>query len=69
LVPSKIDSAADLAPELSVPPLSLIDDPGGLERFAQVGVDDRPGFRIGVIDRDLVLGQAMLEDLVFDSGE
>jgi hypothetical protein len=69
LVPSKIDSAADLAPELSVSPLSLIDDPGGFERVAQVGVDDRPGLGIGIVDRDLVLGQAMLEDLVFDAGE
>src|SRR3546814_14182151 len=41
-----------------------VDDPRGFQRFAQVGVDDRPGVSIGIIDRDLILGQAMLKDII-----
>src|SRR3546814_13741378 len=37
--------------------------------FAQVGVDDRPGVSIGIIDRDLILGQAMLKDIILDTSE
>ena len=51
------------------PPGLAVDDPCGLQRFAQVGVDDRPGISIGIIDRDLILVQAMLEDFIFDTGE
>ena len=32
-------------------------------------MNDRPGFGIGIVDRDLGIGQTMLEDLVFDSRE
>src|SRR3546814_6519651 len=34
-----------------------------------VGVDDRPGVSIGIIDRDLILGQAMLKDIILDTSE
>ncbi len=42
---------------------------GRFERLAQVGVNDGPGFSIGVVNCDLVLGQAVLENLVLDPGE
>ena len=47
----------------------LVNDPGCLKCVTQVGVDDRPGLRIGVIDRDLICGQTVLKDFVFDPGE
>jgi len=32
-------------------------------------MDDRPGLRIGIVDRNLIVGQAMLEDFVLDTRE
>ena len=44
-------------------------DPRGLQRFAEVGMDDRSGLGIGIVDHDLIPGQAMLEDFILDTGE
>ena len=47
----------------------LIDDPRGFERGAQVGMNDRPGVGIGIVDRDLRVAQAVFEQLVLDPGK
>ena len=46
-----------------------INDPGCLKRVGQVGMDNCPGLCIGIVNRDLILAQTMLEDFIFDPGE
>ena len=47
----------------------LIRNAGCGQRLVQVLVDDLPGVGVGVVDRDLLGGQRVLEDVVFDAFE
>ena len=57
---SKADRAADLAWAFSVP------DVGGPKRCSEIVVNDLESARIGIIDADLLPGELMLDQLVFD---
>ena len=65
LVPSKADSAADLA--FRFKRVLALDDAGGLQRLLDVLVDDLEGAGIGVVDAPLLGGERMFEDVDLDA--
>ena len=62
---SKAERAADLA--WRVQRAGLAGDIGGLQRGIEIVVDDLEGARIGVVDADLLGGELVLDQLVFDA--
>ena len=62
---SKAERAAALALRFSV--RGIAGDVGRLERGGEVVVDDLEGVGIGIVDADLLVGQFVLEQVVFDA--
>ena len=62
---SKAERAADFA--WRVQRAALAGDVGGLHRRVEVIVDDREGAGIGVVDAPLLVGERVLDQLVFDA--